>query len=156
MSRYADPLAVREVSLGACQCPGTPHETDTATIRWQISGSAMARIGRAELERSVNLDPFAAYRQTVWETLVSWNLLWLDPSYQGKGERKAVPIPINPSTIGELDDGTLRVLAETADQLISSEGSLPNDSGAPSAESSPESASPIPEPIPLHTTSSSP
>lgn len=156
MSRYADPLAVREVSLGACQCPGTPHETDTATIRWQISGSAMARIGRAELERAVNLDPFAAYRQTIWETLVSWNLLWLDPSWQGSGERKTLPIPINPSTIAELDEQTLKSLAEAADELISTKGTLPNESGAPSADSSPESASPTQDPIPTPSTSSSP
>ena len=87
MSRFADPLASRLVPLGACQCPGTPHEQDEATIRYEIGGSALARIGRAEIEGAVRMDPMAAYRQTVFETVESWNLLWYAPNENGNGKR---------------------------------------------------------------------
>ena len=144
MSRAADPFATTTGTLpGGCQCPGAPHEADTAVIRWSLGASALARIGRAELDGAVNLDPMAGYRQTVVETIESWNLLWLAPAEDGK-ERKPVPIPITPATVAELDVDTLKFLAETADGLIQNAGTLPNDSGAPSAESPRESASPTP------------
>lgn len=139
MSRFADPTATAVLSLGACQCPGTPHEQDEARIRFQLGASALARIGRAEIDGAVRLDPFAAYRQTVLETTVSWNLLRADA---GGG---VLSVPITPATVAELDQDTLKALAEGADKLIQNAGTLPNTSGAPSAESSRESASPTPK-----------
>lgn len=132
MSRFADPAKVEVVPLGVCQCPGTPHEQDEATIRWDISGSALARIGRAEIEGAVRMDPLASYRQIALETLASWNLI--------DGASVAA---INPATIAELDVDTLKVIAEEADKLIGSKGTLPNVPGAPSVASSLGSASPI-------------
>jgi hypothetical protein len=140
VSRFADPTAVAVIDLGACQCPGTPHERDEATVRWQLGASALARIGRAELDRAVNHDPYASYRQTVVETLVSWNLLIAPPA--DSEDRRPVPVPITDRAIGELDLATLKALAEGADELIQNKGELPNASGAPSADSSRESASP--------------
>lgn len=144
MSRFADPGATEVIPLGECQCPDTPHARDEATVRWDISGSALARIGRAELDRVVNHDPFAAYRQTVKETLVSWNLLTLGPPDES-GERRAIPAPIHEYAIEELDSETLKTIAEGADKLIEAKGKIPNASGAPSEESSRESASPTPK-----------
>lgn len=146
MSRFADPTATAVVSLGACQCPGTPHERDEATVRWQLGASALARIGRAELEGAVRLDPMAAYRQTVAETLLIWNLLISDEDGQ------PVAAPITERAIGELDLATLKLLAETADTLISDKGKLPNASGAPSLASSRGSASRSPKQTPKPTT----
>lgn len=100
----------------------------------------MARIGRAELDGAVQLDPMAAYRQMVLETVESWNLLWLGPP-DTKGTRHPVPVPITASAIQQLDVDTLKLLAETADKLIDTEGVLPNESGVPSAPSSRGSAS---------------
>ena len=131
MSRFADPTATADIDLGACQCPGTPHEVDTATVRWDLGASALARIGRAELDGAVNLDPMAAYRQVVLETVVSWNLL------DSKG-----PAPLTLASIVELDVDTLKAIAEKADALISGKGSLPNASGGPSRGSPPASKSP--------------
>lgn len=143
MSRFADPLAVETVSLGACQCPGTPHEQDEAEVRYQLGASALARIGRAELEGAVRLDPFAGYRQTVYETVVSWNLRW-----QGEpdtdGERPVVAVPVTLDAIELLDTDTLKTIAETADRLITTKGTLPNVSGARSRASSRGKASPTP------------
>ena len=140
MSRFADPSATQVLAIGACQCPGTPHERDEATVRWQLGASALARIGRAELEGAVRLDPMAAYRQTILEAVVSWNLLTLGPETKGK-ERPAVAVPITPATVAELDTDTLTTLAEGIDALVATEGQLPNAFGAPSAASSPGSAS---------------
>lgn len=156
MTRFADPAATRLVEIpGGCQCPGTPHEKDEAVFRYQIGASALARIGRAELQGAVALDPMAAYRQTVLETVESWNLVWLDPGSRN-GSRRSVPVPITPTNVAEMDVDTLKFLAETADGLIANEGSLPNESGAPSAASSRESASPHRKRSRKPTTSSSP
>lgn len=134
MSRFADPRATATVDLGPCGCPGSPHDRDEAVLRWQLGASALARIGRAELGGAVERDPMAAYRQTVLETVVSWNLLWLDPIDE-EPDRKAVPVPIIPSVIAEMDVDTLRTIAEKADELIQSRGALPNASGGPSPAS---------------------
>lgn len=131
MSRFADPTATANIDLGACQCPGTPHEADTATVRWDLGASALARIGRAEIQGAVDMDPMAAYRQVVLETVTGWNLLTAD----------GTPAAITPATVAELDVETLKTIAEQADGLIQNRGSLPNGSGAPSAASSRGSAS---------------
>ena len=133
MSRFADPAATADIDLGACQCPGTPHEADTATVRWDLGASALARIGRAELEGAVAMDPMAAYRQVILETVTSWNLL----------DAKGNPAPITVSSVSELDVETLRTIAERADKLIEGKGTLPNDSGGPSRGSPPAKVSPL-------------
>jgi hypothetical protein len=129
-------MKVEVVTIGPCQCPGTPHEQDEATVRWDLGASALARIGRAELDRNRLRDPMAAWRQLVLEAVASWNLLL--PNDDGVG----VPAPIIPDVVAELDDDTLTTLATAIDNLIDSSGTLPNASGAPSVASSPESASP--------------
>lgn len=140
MTRFADPTRTSTVVLGPCQCPGTPHEQDEALVRWDIGASAKARIGRAEIEGAVRLDPFASYRQLIEETLVSWNLLV--PAPADSKDKTPVPAPITPRVISELDEDTLKRLAEQTDELLTNEGELPNDSSAPSPASSRESASP--------------
>jgi len=77
----------------------------------------------------------ATYRQMVIETALEWNLL--GPS--------GAPAPLTPASIAELDFDTIKTIAEKADALVENNGSLPNDSGAPSAASSQESASPTPK-----------
>lgn len=128
MSRFADPIATDVAPLGACQCPGTPHEQDEATIRTQLGASALARIGRAEIDAAVQGDHFASYRRLVLEATVSWNLLWPDPTADEAQERKPVPVPINEATVELLDEPTLRSLAEYIDARVS--GADPNGSGA--------------------------
>lgn len=144
MSRFADPFATDTFEWeGPCQCPDSPHERDTAEFRTQLGASAMARIGRAELEAAVRMDPFASHRQLVLETVTSWNLLWPNPfpkTDQDKGTYKAVvPVPINESTVGEMDEAIVP-LAEHIDRVLTG-ASPPNDSGAPLPESSQGSAS---------------
>lgn len=139
MSRFADPSKVETVPLGACQCPGTPHERDEARVRWQLSASALARIGQAKL--SAGTDFYAQHRQLILEATVSWNLQVLH-------DGSPVTVPIVPATVAELDEATIDALAQAIDDLIESKGQLPNDSGAPSVESPRESASPTPTSTP--------
>ena len=138
--RFADPNRTEEfVFPGACRCPGTPHEQDTARVRVMIGSSAKARIGRAELEGAVRLDPLAAHRQVVLEGVTSWNLLWPNPNSE-EDDPAPVPVPINEGTIELLGDDLLP-LAEFADGLWSG-GPVPNASGAPSRGLRSGSASP--------------
>lgn len=141
MSRFADPSAVETIPLGKCECPGTPHEQDEATVRWDLSASALARIGQAQLTAAAKGDPFAANRQLILEAVVSWNLQVLH-------DGKPVTVPLVPATIAELDEDTLLPLAEAVDNLIEAKGRLPNASGAPLPASPQESASPTPDTTP--------
>lgn len=139
MTRFADPSKVSVVPLGACQCPGTPHTQDEATIRWDLSASALARVGQAQL--LAGSDFYAPYRALIVESVASWNLMVLH-----NGE--PVPVPVVPATVAELDEATLDMLGEAIDKLIADKGAVPNGSGAPSAESPQESASPTPTTTP--------
>ena len=118
-SRFANPFRTQTYTFGPCSCPGTPHEQDTAEVLVGISPSAKARIGRAELEGAVRLDPLAAHRQVIKEGVASWNLLWIDPALSEEEAATAVPVPvpINEATIELLQD--LVPLAEWIDGLWS-------------------------------------
>lgn len=139
MSRFADPSKVAVVPLGPCECPGTPHEQDEATVRWELSASAEARVGAAQMQ--AGSDFYAPYRALIVEAVVSWNLM---VTHNGE----VVPVPCVPATVAEMDDRTLDKLGEAINDLIEAKGQLPNDSGAPSAASPQESASPTPTKTP--------
>ena len=138
--RFASPNRTEDfVFPGACRCPGTPHEQDVAKVLVAIGASAKARIGRAELEGAVRLDPLAAHRQVIREGVSSWNLLWPNPAEEDPEIATPVPVPINEATIELLGDD-LVPLAEFADRLWSG-GPDPNASGAPSRKLRSASAS---------------
>lgn len=143
VSRFAGTTTVEYVFPDGCSCPGTPHEQDTAVVRTQLGASALARVGRAEIEGAVRLDPLAAHRQLVLESVERWNLL---REVEGEnGEPLVVPAPVNEATI-ELLDESLVPLADFIDQHT--RGAPPNASGAPSRASSRGSASPAPRRTP--------
>jgi hypothetical protein len=133
MSRFADDSEVTVVALGDCQCPGAPHAQDEATLHRQLGYGAKGEIQRAGWlsGRGVYFDNMAARRRLVEVAVVSWNLFGPD----GK--------PVEPSeqSIARLDEETIDALAEAASDALEREP-VPNDSGAPSAASSSESASP--------------
>jgi hypothetical protein len=150
MSRFADPTLTAVVVIGECQCPGTPHASaivpglppgesatgDYAVVRTRLGGSAMGRIGRAELDAALG-DHFASYRRTILEATLRWNLMWEDPTWDAEesteAERPVVPAPITDASIELLDADTLRILAEAIDSHL---GESPgNASAAPSRES---------------------
>jgi len=125
--RFANPFQTETYVFGPCSCPGSPHEQDTADVLVRVSPSAKARIGRAELEGAVRLDPLAAHRQMVVEGVVRWNLLWPDPEAKDPATAKGIPVPVNAASVELLED--LVPLAEWIDRLW--DGADPN-SAAPS------------------------
>ena len=68
MSRFADRSATERMSLGACQCPGTPHEDDWIEMRTQL--------GMSDITKMVEGDSI----DTLELVVVSWNLLDNDSS----------------------------------------------------------------------------
>lgn len=136
MSRFADASDVKVVPIGACRCPGTPHAQDEATIHRQLGHGAKGEIQRAGWMsgRGIYFDSMAAQRMLVEVAVVSWNLLDAD----GK------PARLSGDTIADLDDETILALSDAANEALE-EKPLPNESGAPSADSSQASASPTPE-----------
>lgn len=134
VSRFANPRATRTYTFpGPCQCPGQPHEADTAVVIVRPSASALARIGAADITGTMRGDPLAANRQTILEGVSSWNLLMPDPAIDDADEAaaKPVPAPVTPTVVGLLD-ASLVPLSEWIDDLWN--GPVPN-SDAPSPES---------------------
>lgn len=125
MSRFADPRATRTVDLGACECPGTPHESDWAKVRSDLSGAEVAtllqlRPGREE-EAADIVAPF----------VTEWNLLDEDG-----------PAEISPAAMYALKGPTLRAIGSELGEVLRENLQLPNPSSAPSRASSRGSASP--------------
>lgn len=128
MSRFADVRATATVDLGPCECPGAPHESDTAEVRAEFSSSETARIAAASTTDE------AAIAAVLAEFVPSWNLL--GPN----GE----PWPPSADSLLALKAPTLSAIAEAISAGVLRSSELPNASGAPSAASSPGSASPTP------------
>ena len=146
MSRFANPTAVETADLGACQCPGTPHDHDSATYRVELGGSAIGRIGMASLRGAAGGDPLSGHRAVVAEAVVSWTLLWPDPTADvAEGaERPVVPVPISDAAIAELDEDTLRSLTREIDSHVRTRA--PNARGGRSQDGSPAKRSRTPRP----------
>ena len=133
MSRFADATEVKVASLGACQCPGSPHAQDEVVMHRQLGYGAKGEVQKAGWisGRGVYYDSMAAQRKLIEVWLVSWNLFGND----GK------PAVISEYSIAEMDEETIFALADAANDALEREP-LPNESGAPSADSPSESASP--------------
>lgn len=128
MSRFADPHATKEVDLGACQCPGTPHLHDVAMVRTELGAAGRGRIAAAYGSSEVGKgDASQLALQALRECLVSWNLIGPD----GR------PAPINVETIDDLDGETVGLLFVPISALLNDRATLPNGSGAISAPSLP-------------------
>lgn len=136
MSRFANAAAVRTIVIGPCQCPGSPHARDEAVVRTELGVEAIGIIGVAGWETSggVAFDAVASKRKLLEIGIVRWNLL------TDSGQPAEPPAAF----IGSLDEETFESLATSLDGVIK-RTPLPNGSGAPSVDGSPESASPIPE-----------
>ena len=144
MSRFADADDVVTKAIGPCECPGTPHAQDEAVFYRRLGHGALGEINTAGWisGRGVVFDSMASQRKLIELDVVSWNLL--DP--------KGLPIAPSEMAIARLDAETVVRLAELANEALQKEP-LPNDPGAPSADSSQASASPIPEtPTPASST----
>jgi hypothetical protein len=143
LSRFADLDATDEVDLGPCQCPGAPHERDSATFRTQwgdgerksifYAGAQIRLSADGDLETAPGYDPEIANNELLARGVVSWTLT----------DREGEPVPITRRNLSALDEPTrlaLLTALQNADKLFRS-GALPNASGARSRGSPRASAS---------------
>lgn len=118
MSRFVDPEARRTVSLGPCDCPGTPHEQDEAYIRDKLSGQEIAQYAQASNETAADVTA---------EYVLGWNLLG------NKGEA----VPVTAASLLLLDAPSLSTLVGAISEVVvESSGAVPNGSAVRSRGSS--------------------
>jgi len=144
VSNRADPTATRTVYfdewvarlpseqpivLPPCNCPGTPHQRDSATLLTRL-GYAIKGAAREATRRQGDA---AGQIVLLARAVVAWNLVLPDGS----------PRPVDVTEIGLLDDVTVQWLVDELDEAWS-EDPLPNAPSAPSPDGSLESASPTP------------
>ncbi len=147
-SRLADPSATTTEELpGGCRCPGKPHTVDTVTYRTEL-GSGERNSIRVAGWAATDLEYFdyeASNDAAIAKAVVRWTLTSAEKcEHAGRPHGKHEPVPITRQTASLLDEETrlfiLTKINEAFDAFMAA--SLPNESGAPSADSSPESASP--------------
>lgn len=149
MSRFTS-LATVPVSLGPCRCPETPHPEDTAEVYTTLGWDDLVDVGAAESDG-------AGRRILVTRAIASWNLVdeveTTNPK-TGQTSKTILPVPVIEATVRLLDSDTLTVLAETVNAAYErAKEPVPNGSGAPSEDSSPESAARAQKKTPKPTTS---
>lgn len=131
MSRFLD-LETTTVPLGACQCPGTPHDEDTAEVYTVLGWDDLVDVAGAESDG-------AGRRILVTRAIASWNLLH---EAERDGKTVILPVPVVEATVRLLGPETLEAVAEAVNAAYErAKSPVPNDSGAPSQDSSQESAS---------------
>ena len=117
MSRFADRSATDRMSLGACQCPGTPHGDDWIEMRTELGMGDVLRMSEGD-----SIDTLAL-------VITAWNLLdndgWAAPLDRDHIER------LYADSFERLDTWT------TAHLRVAT---LPNANGAPSRNGSGASA----------------
>lgn len=122
MSRFLT-LGTRTVSLGPCECPGTPHETDSAEVYTALCWDDLVDIGSAPSEG-------AARRLLVTRAIASWTLLDADEDWQPR------PVPITEEVVRRLAPETLERIVDAVNEAYeATTRPVPNRSGAPSRHS---------------------
>jgi len=139
--RYADARATKEISLGPCSCPGTPHVNgDAAVVRteagWAEMKSAWGAGQRFHDDGSPFYDEALGDASAIARFTRSWTLV--DEIEKGRREIR----PITVANVLALDEPTFAALKAHFDSLVEAKGRLPNGSGAPSVASPRGSASP--------------
>ena len=152
VSRFANPSRTDVLILGPCQCPnrrvvdspvrgpdrrvhdrGVPHEQDEVVHRLELGAGEEERAGTYgwSVTGWQYYDSAAARAKLIEIGVVRWNLLGPD------GEA----MPVTARSAALLDDATLKAISERLDEVTARGDPLPNESGAPSEDSSPGSAS---------------
>lgn len=116
----ADPsgaLPRTRVDLGACRCPGSPHESDWIEVYDVLAWDDLVDVAQATSEG-------AARRRFHARAIAGWSLV--------DGEGRVVPV--NEDTVRLLAPAVLEALAEPLAQTLA-RSSAPNPSSAPSPPS---------------------
>lgn len=121
MSRFADPNATQRFDIGACQCPGTPHESDWIDLRSSMGAADTLAMAEAN-------DSMAVLGLLIRD----WNLL----------DNDGRPAEVNPENIGLLYGDVFADLDVWITANVQT-GTLPNGSAARSVNGSRASGSPI-------------
>jgi hypothetical protein len=124
VSRFADAGATRHVDFGACLCPGTPHESDFATVRGELSTPDIANFAGVTTPGEIAA-ALAAF-------VVEWNLLGPDGQ----------PWPPSEEAILALKPPTLNDLVTVVNEVVEESSTLPNGHAARSPNTSRASGSP--------------
>lgn len=142
-ARFINP-GTTTVDLGPCQCPGTPHDRDTAEVREGLGWADLVDV------RSADRTPGQRALILVTRAVASWTLLEAD------AEGRAVPVPVSEANVHRLDDATSDLLWPACYAAFeAAQAPLPNASGAPSPDSRPErDSSTLTTPTPARLTSS--
>lgn len=97
IGRFAHPDRTEPVSLGACRCPGSPHDQDTAEVRTEIGdGELRTAANRGGFSNGPLWDAASSDNQTVATFTTAWTLL----------DDDSEPVPISARMIGLLDEDT--------------------------------------------------
>lgn len=151
LGRLADPDAVATISLpGGCRCPGAPHANgDTATYRTELGAGEVRAVkvaGWAAADGEY-YDWEAANDVTIAKAVTNWTILSGKPcQHPGKPHKAGEPVPVTRAIASQLDEDTRTTLVSAINDAYNLyQARLPNASGAPSADSSQESASPSPK-----------
>lgn len=124
MTRFAT-LGTTTVSLGACECPGTPHEADEADVYDVLGWDDLVDLDEAPSEG-------ARWRLVITRAIASWNLVESVPGADGLTR----PVPIHEARVRLLGGASVQVLMPAATAALErAKAALPNVSAAPSRRS---------------------
>lgn len=112
MARFVDRNDVTVVELGPCQCPGTPHDTDTVRLRKRLSYADQLHLADAS-----NVSMTDALWTLFNLRVVGWNL----------ADEKGKPVPTSRAMWQNLDEDTAKAISDAITALANGEESdLPN------------------------------
>lgn len=121
MSRFVDRTRTRRVDLGPCECPGTPHESDYALVRAELSGQEIADYTTASNDEVADVSA---------RLVPEWNLI-----------DRSGAVPVTGQALVDLMPTTLAAIVNALSTTVGESVALPNASGAPSRATSQGSAS---------------
>jgi hypothetical protein len=144
VGRFADPNQWVIVPLGPCRCPGTPHlQGDSAQMRAEIGdGELRAATTRGGFSSGLNFNG----AQSDDECIATFTRAWTLTDGERDKNRQLLEVPITPAAASLLDEATRDALLEQIQKASATRRALPNVPGAPSPDSSEESASPSQDP----------
>ena len=112
MSRFVDRDATETVEIGPCQCPSTPHGTDTVRIRKRLSYADQLHLADAS-------------NQSMTEAL--WTLFNLRVAGWNLTDERGRPVPLSRANWQNLDEDTAKAVQEAINSLgKDDEADLPN------------------------------
>lgn len=136
--RFAQRTKTTTVELGPCQCPGKPHDHDSARVVQRFGQDDIVAISEAGLGAARERGGFNVMASELKEVelgVVDWTMV----------DTEGNPIPVTERTVGALDQADLAKIIEALEPAMDrARGPIPNSSDAPSAAGSPESVSPTP------------